>query len=261
VVILTARLLRQLRRHQFGARLTARMALAFTLVGIVPGVLIYTLSVQLLSRSIESWFNVRVNAALDAGLNLGRAALDSQLADLNGKARTMALELGQLPDPTDTNIALELTRLRERLGVPEVMAFTSNGSVIAFSTSTYGILAPPLPPHTVLQRLRTGRGYSSAESTAEDGPGPNLRVILPLITRTDYTDLNSVLRPDARYLQVMQPVPEQIALNANQVQTGYRDYQELALSRLGLRKLYGITLTLALFLAAFTAIAAAFALS
>ena len=263
VVILTARLVRQLRRHQFGARLTARMALAFTLVGIVPGVLIYTLSVQLLSRSIESWFNVRVNAALDAGLNLGRAALDSQLADLNGKARAMALELGQLPDPTDTNIALELTRQRERLGVPEVMAFTSNGSVIAFSTSTYGVLAPPLPPHTVLQRLRTGRGYSAAEPAAEDGQGHglNLRVIVPLITRTDYTDLNSVLRPDARYLQVMQPVPEQIAANANQVQTGYRDYQELALSRLGLRKLYGITLTLALFLAAFTAIAAAFALS
>src|SRR5690606_6360773 len=216
VVILTARLLRQLRRHQFGARLTARMALAFTLVGIVPGVLIYTLSVQLLSRSIESWFNVRVNAALDAGLNLGRAALDSQLADLNAKARAMALELGQLPDPTDTNIALELTRQRERLGVPEVMAFTSNGSVIAFSTRTYGVLAPPLPPHTVLQRLRTGRGYSAAEPANADGQGHdlNLRVIIPLITRTDYTDLNSVLRPDARYLQVMQPVPDQIAANA-----------------------------------------------
>ncbi len=262
VLTLTSRLVRQLRRHQFGSRLTARLALAFTLVGIVPGVLIYTLSVQLLSRSIESWFNVRVNAALDAGLNLGRAALDAQLADLNGKARVMALELGELPDPTDTNIALALTRLRERLGVPDVMVFTSNGSVVAFSTSTYGVLAPSLPASTVLQQLRTGRGYSAAEPAPdEQDPGLTLRVILPLITRTDYTDLNSLLRPDTRYLQVTQPVPEQIAANANQVQSGYRDYQELALSRLGLRKLYGITLTLALLLAAFTSIAAAFALS
>src|SRR5690606_26442254 len=83
VVTLAVRLIRQLRRHQFGARLTARLALAFTLVGVVPGFLIYTLSVQFLSRTIESWFNVRVNAALDAGLALGRAALDSSLADLN----------------------------------------------------------------------------------------------------------------------------------------------------------------------------------
>ena len=56
-------------------------------------------------------------------------------------------------------------------------------------------------------------------------------------------------------------MPEQIAHNANQVQQGFRDYQELALSRLGLRKLYGITLTLALLLAAFGAIAVALSLS
>src|SRR5690606_39876841 len=68
----------------------------------------------------------------------------------------------------------------------------------------------------------------------------------PRSTLFPYTTL--FRSPDARYLQVMQPVPDQIAANANQVQTGYRDYQELALSRLGLRKLYGITLTLALFL-------------
>ena len=45
------------------------------------------------------------------------------------------------------------------------------------------------------------------------------------------------------------------------MQQGFRDYQELALSRLGLRKLYGITLTLALLLAAFGAIAVALSLS
>lgn len=262
VLALTTRLVRQLRRHQFGARLTARMALAFTLVGIVPGVLIYTLSVQLLSRSIESWFNVRVNAALDAGLSLGRAALDAQLADLNNKARAMALELADLTDPSDTHIALMLTRLRERLGVPDAMVFTSNGSVVAFSNSRYGMLAPLLPAATVLQQLRTGRAYSAAEAaTGEDDTGLTLRVILPVVTRVDLTDLNRLVRADTRYLQVLQPVPEQIAANANQVQSGYRDYQELALSRLGLRKLYGITLTLALLLAAFTSIAAAFALS
>src|SRR3546814_20495968 len=53
----------------------------------------------------------------------------------------------------------------------------------------------------------------------------------------------------------------QIARNANQVQEGFRDYQELALSRLGLRKLYGITLTLALILAVYAAVVVALAVS
>ena len=41
VVALTVRLARQIRRRQFGARLTARFALAFALIGVVPGALIY----------------------------------------------------------------------------------------------------------------------------------------------------------------------------------------------------------------------------
>src|SRR5690606_23216688 len=178
----------------------------------------YTLSVQFLSRTIESWFNVRVNAALDAGLALGRAALDSSLADLNSKARTMSLELGDLTNPTETAIALALTRLRERHGAPEVIVFNTNGTVIAFSTSDYGVLAPALPPSTVLQRLRTRRSYSATEAGV-DNPNELLqRVIVPLITRADYTDLNGLLRTDTRYLQLIQPVPEQIAVNANEVQ-------------------------------------------
>src|SRR5690606_28107680 len=57
VVVLGMRLLRQVRKRQFGARLTSRFALYFTLIGILPGALIYVLSVQFMSRSIESWFN------------------------------------------------------------------------------------------------------------------------------------------------------------------------------------------------------------
>jgi len=266
VIRLTTRLVKQLRRGQFGARLTARFALAFALVGIVPGVLIYTLSVQFLSRSIESWFDVKVNAALDAGLELGRAALDSRLAELQNKARTLALELSELDNPSDAEIALVLTRLRERLDVPEAMVFNTNGTVVAFSTSSYGTLAPSLPPSTVLQQVRTRRQYAAAEagtSTGLDSDGRDitLRVIVPLVFREGYGTLNVLMRPEPRYLQLVQPIPDSIAEAANMVQAGYRDYQELALARLGLRKLYGITLTLALLLAAFTAIAAAFTLS
>src|SRR3546814_7705707 len=103
--------MRQIRRRQFGARLTARFALYFALIGVLPGALIYVLSVQFMSRSIESWFNVRVDSALEAGLNLGRAALDSQLGDLNARAKEMA---GKLSNASDTDMVMAITRLRER---------------------------------------------------------------------------------------------------------------------------------------------------
>lgn len=276
VATLTIRLMSQLRRRQFGARLTSRFALAFALVGVVPGLLIYMLSVQFLSRSIESWFNVRVDAALESGLNLGRAALDSQLQDLNARARTMSLELG---DTQDVNMSMALTRLREQVGAQDAMVFTASGRIIAWSTSVYGTLLPNSPPPQILRQLRISRAYSAAEAnsvpntlTLDSEQGPmgttrdssndalRLRVILQIAPQSGL-DLPTVSPSESRYLQLLQPVPEQIARNAEEVQSGYRDYQELSLSRTGLRKLYGITLTLALLLAVFSAIAAAFSLS
>ncbi len=75
-----------------------RFTVAFALMGVLPGVLIYVVSTQFLSRSIESWFDVRVDRALDSGLTLGRAALDNLKDDVSGKARSWALELSDVPE-------------------------------------------------------------------------------------------------------------------------------------------------------------------
>ncbi|HEY9280427.1 MAG TPA: ATP-binding protein [Eoetvoesiella sp.] len=268
VLVLAGRLARQIRRRQFGARLTARFALSFALMGVLPGALIYVLSVQFMSRSIESWFNVRVDSALEAGLNLGRAALDSQLSDLQIQAKSMA---SKLADTSDHDMALAVTRLREVSGVAEVMIFSGSGRMVAFSSSNYGQLLPDAPPPTVLNQLRVSNVYAAAEADDVNGEqqgsngepvntGLHLRVVIAI---SPVERLSSALgiAQEGRWLQVIQPVPEQIARNANLVQQGFRDYQELALSRLGLRKLYGITLTLALILAVFAAVVVALALS
>ncbi|HUH87298.1 MAG TPA: ATP-binding protein [Pusillimonas sp.] len=267
VGVLAARLLRQIRRRQFGARLTARFALSFALIGVLPGALIYVLSVQFMSKSIESWFNVRVDSALEAGLNLGRAALDAQLTEVRDRAKVIASGLN---DTSDADMAVAITRLRETNGVAEAMIFTGNGRLVAFSSSDYGQLIPDGPPQHVLSHLRVSRTYEAAEAdeaaaeldaeAADASTGLHLRVVLP-IRSLDRAPSALGVSPETRWLQVIQPVPEQIARNANQVQEGFRDYQELALSRLGLRKLYGITLTLALILAVFAAVVVALALS
>ncbi len=56
-------------------------------------------------------------------------------------------------------------------------------------------------------------------------------------------------------MQLIQPVPSSIAANAEALQNGYREYQELSLARKGLQTIYGLTLTLTLLLSVFAAIA------
>ena len=111
VGLLLFRLYKRYRAGKFGSRLMARLVMLFALIGILPGVVIYTVSVQFVSRSIESWFDVRVESALEAGLNLGRSALDSSLRELQGKARSMALELSDMSDATQIT---QLSRMRDQ---------------------------------------------------------------------------------------------------------------------------------------------------
>ena len=85
---IVVRLVLRLRRGKFGSRLLVKLAAIFALVGLAPGVLIYVVSYQFVSRSIESWFDVKVEGALDAGLNLGRATLDTLSNDLANKTRS-----------------------------------------------------------------------------------------------------------------------------------------------------------------------------
>ncbi|HXF66274.1 MAG TPA: ATP-binding protein [Burkholderiales bacterium] len=239
---------RKLRAGVFGARLTLRLVLLFALMALVPGALIYGMSVQFLARSIESWFEVRVDKALESGLNLGRGVLDGMLRDLAARADAMALALSTRP-PAEHLAALNA--LREQAGIEEATLFSERGRVLAFSGNERVGLLPELPGAAALRELRAARSYSAIEAIPDKGL--YLRVLAPVPVLA--------LAEEPRVLQLLQPVPAQLAREAEAVQAGYREYQELALARRGLKRLYGITLTLTLLLALLSAAALAFELS
>jgi nitrogen fixation/metabolism regulation signal transduction histidine kinase len=248
VVFQVVTLRRKLKSGVFGAKLTLRLVLLFALMSVVPGALIYGMSVQFLARSIESWFQVPVDKALEGGLNLGRGALDGMLKDLATKADTTALALST--HPSEEHLAA-LNRLRERAGAQEATLFSESGKVLAFSGNERVGLLPQLPGAAALKQLKTSRAYSAVEAIPDKGL--YLRVLVPVSVLS--------LAEEPRVLQLLQPVPAQLAQDAEAVQAGYREYQELTLSRRGLKRLYGLTLTLTLLLALLSALAAAFVLS
>ena len=85
----------RLRRGKFGSRLLLKLALVFTLVASVPGALLYLVAYQFVSQSIESWFDVKVERALNAGLSLGQNVLDILTADVASKTQAAAHALPQ----------------------------------------------------------------------------------------------------------------------------------------------------------------------
>lgn len=278
VVLLLARLYQRYRQGRFGSKLMTRLVLLFAAVGILPGVIIYTVSVQFVSRSIESWFDVRVESALESGLNLGRSALDASLADLNAKAHNMAL---QLADVSGASQVTQLSRLRDQGLMQEATIVSGSGRLIATDGGRLGALLSDLPTKAILRQARTKRGFSAVEGGAladESLPGNadagsdasasaptaldavttlRMRVVVLIPTPTNAISLQN----EQRYLQLVQPVPTSLAANAEALRAAYSEYQERSLGRSGLRKIYIVTLTLTLLLAIFGAITSAFVIA
>jgi nitrogen fixation/metabolism regulation signal transduction histidine kinase len=235
---------RRYRARVFGTRLTLRLLTRFAAFAVLPGLLVYAVSVQFLTRSIESWFDVKVDAALEGGINLAQQAIDQMTLELQAKARAMALELADRP-PAQVPALLE--RLRAQAGVQEAVLVTAAARLLASASEDVTRLVPELPDPSSLRQARGNRGFTALEARA--GRPPALRVIVPVDVAR--------LPDEARFLQLRAAVPASFARNAEAVEAAYRDYRELALSREGLQRIYVVTLTFALLMALFVAIGVA----
>jgi nitrogen fixation/metabolism regulation signal transduction histidine kinase len=255
-----ARLAARLRRGKFGSRLLFKLAATFALVGVIPGGLIYTVSFQFVSRSIETWFDARVDRALESGLNLGRSVLEAQAADLAVKTRIAA---ERVADAATGLTLLDLERLREQLAVRELVLLGGTGQrlqgVVAPGALGAIALASDRPAAAALREARAQRVTSRVEGLDEDTGGAvpggaRVRAIAHVPNRA------VALAADERFLVAVAALAPAVVSDALAVQTAYREYQQRALAREGLKRMYIGTLTLTLVLAVFAALLLAVAL-
>ncbi|CAM8292828.1 NtrY Signal transduction histidine kinase involved in nitrogen fixation and metabolism regulation [Candidatus Methylopumilus planktonicus] len=241
------KLFRNIKKDVMGSRLSMRLVISFTLMAVIPGLIVYLVSVNFLTRSIESWFNVKVESALDGGLKLGQKALDIMLTDLELKAERMALSLSSLPA---TSQYAALSDLREKTGVQDATIISDQGKIIAVSSNDAESFLPALP--TLIQ-LKQAENNIYGKIEPITNKGLYLRVLAP-INGTSVSNERLIL-------QILQPVPNSLSTLAESVQDVFQDYQKLSYSRDSLKLIFSITLTLVLMLAILTAVAIGFLLS
>ena len=243
------RLWRDHREQIFGARLKFRLMLMLGLMALVPGALIYAVSVQFVTRSIESWFDVRVEQALEAGLNLGRDALEGVTAGLVLTTRDAAVAIAQRGNGAAPGV---LSKLKQVTGAQTTALLQIRGNrldVLGSSEARSDQLVLPLPPQ--VEAVRKNGALSAIEADSAGSPVLRAMVLLP----------GDEQQAQPRLLEVVVPVPAKLAADSEAVQSVYREYRELELAREGLTRLYAITLTLTLLLALAAAFSAAFILA
>ena len=246
IVWIAYRLLKRLQQKKFGSRLLVKLAAVFALAGFAPGVLIYVVSYQFVARSIESWFDVKVEGALAAGLNLGRTTLEALSTDLAGKARVAAVQLSATPD---VSAALPLERAREAMGADDLMLWSASGKLIAAAGQSRYQLTPELPSQQQLRNAQLRRYVTWIEGFDDGSTADPSSARIKALVLVNSSDYGALVEP--RFLFAIKALPTTLVSNAMAVSQANQEYQERALARDGLRRMYIGTLTLSLFLAVF----------
>jgi nitrogen fixation/metabolism regulation signal transduction histidine kinase len=246
-------LVRRLRTQVFGSKLGLRLMAVFALMAVIPGGLVYAISVQFLNRSIDSWFDVPVDQAFESALNLGRAALDASASDLLRRSRDVALRVAD----TSADVEEVVRQIRQQSNFDEVLIAGSDGAVKVWigaapdgSTSRNRLL-PDKPSLAEVQDAIIKGPQKFTETLGERAIFSRVVILIPAAPSTQA----------ARVLQIMQSAPREVIIDAQSVESGVRDYQRLQLLRDGLKRVFALTLTLAMVLTLFSAIALSFLLS
>jgi nitrogen fixation/metabolism regulation signal transduction histidine kinase len=257
IVILVVVITIRWKKGRFGTRLIAKLAMIFGLVGVVPGLILYGVSLQFVSRSIDTWFDVKVESALEAGLELGRATLSASLQELQDEGRIVADQVQRIPNQASpAELTLLLSRMRDQFGIQEITVFNARQAVVATASSSVASSMAVAPSAEIMSQANKVNGVGFIEEL-QGTQDYRLKAVIPLVkekTSSQGFGLSLQYQRELWYLQLIKRVPDEITKNTLAVQAAYSDYQEKSLGRTGLRQMYIGTLTLTLFFALFVAV-------
>lgn len=230
------RLFNDVKKEVTGSRLTLRLVISYSVMIIIPLMVLYFVSVSFLTKSIESWFNVRVESALEGGLNIGQKTLDLMRKDIELKSKSIGYSLSNFSEEKFNSI---LTDLREKFDIYEAMVLNEDNQIIALSSQEYNDIDQIIPERKELILADTGFHGKIDINDKND---------IFLKTYLSFFIPGNKLK-QKYYLHITQKVPESISQVALSVESVFEDYQALAYSRNSLKVIYQITLSIILFLA------------
>lgn len=236
------KLFKDIKREITGSKLTLRLVASYSIMMLIPVMIVYLVSVNFLTRSIESWFNVKVEAALEGGLNIGQKTLDIMMKDIELKTRSIAYSIRKEKVENYNNIVSDL---REKFDIDETLLIDESKQIIGISSKDTTSVISELPSENDLDNARF-------DFHGRVDMNENSELILKGITPINFPSKDKKL-----YLFVSQKVPPQISKVALSVESVFEEYQALTYSRNSLRLIYQITLTLILLLAILGSIAVA----
>jgi PAS domain S-box-containing protein len=236
---------RQLKRKEPGSRLTLRLVWSFVVIASMPVLIVYTFSIWLVEEGVDSWFDVKVEKALQDAVSLSRSSLDMHIRSLSQQTEPLSK---QFEGNDSFNATLTINELLSTSNADEIVLFDSNNRIIASGSSEPNTDVPALLDESIFQRLNSGENYVAMESIGDGGL--QIRLVFPMPPELNATEF--------QYLQFIYPISDRISELTNNVQTAFGQYNELIYLRGPLKQNFILILTLVLALGILFAVFTAF---
>lgn len=225
-------LYRQYRKQILGSRLSLRLVGMFILLNFIPLLLVYFFAIQFLNKGVDSWFDVRVEQAINDALLLGQSSIETIKQDMVKELEEQSKDITEVYSSAELTRSLEEIRLRS--GYSEISLLTENGTIIASSFADANTLIPDTPDEIAMNRIKLGQSYASVEPISENVQ--QLRVITPVFS--------SNIGLPIRALQAIRSLPLRYANLARNIESAKSQYDQLVFSREPLRLSLILTLSL-----------------
>ncbi len=244
LIVLIAAIARQLwqlaaawRARAPGSRLATRWTIALVLLAVPPVVLVYAFSIKFLNTTIDTWFNVRVERALDDALSLGRLFLDAEVDRARVATAEQVETLRAMPRESWQT---ELEDAADRGGALQLAIFGDAGAVLASVAADPRLLIPAPPDDATLLRVRGGAVEAVSEPLGDD-------LVVRVVRALD----------GATVLQAIYALPTRAQPLAQNIQSSWHDYQRLNFLRSSLKLTFTLILSAVLLLSLLLAVLAA----
>ena len=226
------RLIRQYQQRVMGSRLMMRFVALFTLLTLLPIGVIYYFAAQFLSQGVDSWYDARIEQALEDASLLGNSFLEASKLDVIDKVTADSVRINRAKSERELFQILE--EVRSSKGFTEITLFSEAGQIIASSNASPTVLFPDAPEDADLREASGGELVAKLEPSAEKSL--QYRVLVPLFGE----DLAA--RP--RVLQVIELLPLRYSSLAESLQNARTEYSRMGYLRRPLKISFIISLSL-----------------
>ena len=244
LVSLTARLVRvwaERRRGSAGSRLHVRLVLLFSVVAVVPALLVAIFAAVFFNLGIQSWFSDRVRGTLEASLVASRAYLDEHRNTIRADALAMAADLnraGRLLDTNQYGFAQILATHTALRGLTDSVVFEPVlNRVISHAGLTTTPLLEPLPAWAT-ELARSGE-VAVLPGESEEG---RVRALIEL-------DIGQGLM-----LLIGRPVDPGVIEHMQRTERAFKQYDQLDRNRSGLQITFAMIFAIAALLVLMAAV-------